>query len=230
MSDKYSDSYWDDLEAKIPTWDEKDRSGRRELYKKRIENCFKNCTDQDKRAERFELYDELEGWVVDLHPEWIYGRIASHLRVSPFIQEEIYEKRRRLHQEESEWLRKRRRKIERDKGKRKPKVDYSAEDYPSLEIDPVETEEVDEVKGVGGITTFDDEGDSTTRVIGYGPGVPLERDKLENELLSDLFHFLITREKNELIVYELLESISSAFLSKGLTTTAIQQRIRRHPN
>jgi len=241
VSSKYSDIFWDKAEAAIPTWDEKERAKLRKSFKEEIENYFKNCTDEDKGAERLKLYKELEGWAVDLHPEWIYGRIASYLRIAPFIKKEIYEKNRSLLKEVSRFFRNWERRLKRRKGKRKPRVEFSAEDFPRSTVEPIKSglikykfmpkiEEAAEIKGAGGIITFDDEGNPSSRVPGYGPGVPPERDKLENELISDLFHFLITREKNELIVYGLLESISSAFLSKGLTTTAIAARIRRHPN
>jgi len=241
---KYSDIFWDKAETAIPTWDEKERAKLRKSFKEEIENC----ADKDKQAERVEVYEWLEGQYIgsegrtrDLHPEWIYGRIASYLRIAPFIKKEIYEKNRSLLKEVSRFFRNWEKRLKRRKGKRKPRVEYSAEDFPRSTVDPIEPglieykfmpeiEEEAEIKAPGIVITFDDEGNPTSRVPGYGPGVPPERYKLENELISDLFHFLITREKNELIVYGLLEDIFEAFLGESLTTTAIAARIRRHPN
>ena len=237
---KYSDSFWDDLEAEITTWDWKKRLGERRVLKREIEKF----APEGKRNERVEFYSELQGYTdvegqrIDLHFEWIYRRILSHLWVSPIIKKE-YEIHRRLHKKESAWFRKRSRRVERSKGNRKPRGEYT-EDYPSLDVDPVEEvtgieffpplKEVTEIKGVGGIVTFDDEGNPTTRVKGYGIGRPLEADKLEDELFSDIHNFLTKRGLQVTTVNRLLVSMSQFFLGKVIRGRAIQKRIRRHPN
>lgn len=236
------DKFWEDLEAEIPTWSWEERLNTRRVFKQQIEN-LDPAGKQEEREE--EVYGDLEGWIdfkdnpVDLLPEWIYGRIASHLRISPFIQEEIYEKNRSLLKEVSRYFRNWRKRIDRRKGKRKPRGEYSAEDYPSLKVDPIEPglieyefipkiEEEVEFEAPGIVITWDDEGNPIQRVPGYGPGVPPERDKLEDELLVDIFHFLKRRGLEAKTIYTILRDIFSAFLGKSLTRSAIKQRIHRN--
>ena len=251
-----SDKFWAELNAKIPLWTLEERLDTRRVLKREIEKF----APEGKRNERVELYSELqdypdvEGQRIDLHCEWIYWRILSHLRVSPIIKGEVYEKSRLLNEETSKYFRNLEKRIKGRKGKRKPRVEYSAEDYPSIKFDPVTLEykitrnykdekgdEVEEIvesgkevisefEAPGIVITFDDEGNPHQRVPGYGPGVPLEGDKLEDELLSDIHEFLTKRGLQVTTVNRLLVSMCQAFLGKVIRGRAIQKRIRRYPN
>ena len=248
-----SDKFWAELNAKIPLWTWEERLDTRRVLKREIEKL----APEGKRNERVELYIELqdypdvEGQRIDLHCEWIYWRILSHLRLSPIIKEE-YEKSRRLNEETSKYFRNWEKRIKGRKGKRKPRVEYSVEDYPSIKFDPVtweyeitreykdekgdEVEEIvesgkeviSEFKAPGIVITFDDEGNPIQRVPGYGPGVPLERDKLEDELLIELFGFLLRKGFPPKDAYYLLQDIFLAFLGRPLSWRTIQTRILPH--
>ena len=210
-SGKYSDSFWDDLEAEITTWDWIKRLGKRRILKREIEKF----APEGKRNERVKLYIELQGYTdvegqrIDLHSEWIYRRILSHLRVSPFVKEEIHEPRRSLLRETSEYYRRK----SRGKGARTP--------FP---------------EGAAGIVVYGPEhptrgtGRPIREIPGYVTGRPIETDKLEDELLADLFNFLTKRGLQVTTVNRLLVSISQSFLGKVIRGRAIQKRIRRHLN
>lgn len=178
-------------------------------------------------------FDKLTSWIdeyEDFCPEWIYWRILRHLHYAPII-EKGYESTRNLLKETASYFRDWARNIDRRKGKRKPRVEHSAEDYPKLEFQYVD-EDGDDVRGQfeapGIVITPDEQGRLIQRVSGYGPGVPLERDKLENELLIELFGFLLKKGFPPKDAYYLLQDIFLAFLGRPLSWRTIQSRILPH--
>ena len=206
---------------------------------------------------KIDQFDRLAAWAdehKDLCPEWIYWRILRYLYDAPII-EKGYESTRNLLKETASYFRDWARNIDRRKGKRKTKAGGPSKPYPRLECDPVEIKqiiiyeregyfeklssgEVHEVeigkevesgfKAPGIVITPDEQGRPIQRVPGYGPGVPLERDKLEDELLIELFGFLLKKEFPPKDAYYLLQDIFLAFLGKSLSWRTIQTRILPH--
>lgn len=182
---------------------------------------------------REDPFEKLTAWVdeyEDVRPEWMYWRILRYLHDAPII-EEVHESTRGLLRDTATFFQRWSRNIDRRKGKRKLRGEYSAKDYPKLEFQYVD-EYGDDVRGQfeapGIVITPDDEGNPIQRVPGYGPGVPLERDKLEDELLIELFGFLLRKGFPPKDAYYLLQDIFLAFLGRPLSWRTIQTRILPH--
>ena len=178
-------------------------------------------------------FEQLTAWVddyEDLCPEWMYWRILRYLRDAPII-EEVYESTRGLLRDTATFFQRWSRNIDRRKGKRKLRGEYSAKDYPKLDFQFVDIMG-DDVRGQfeapGIVITPDEQGRPIQRVPGYGPGVPLERDNLEDELLIELFGFLLRNGFPPKDAYYLLQDIFLAFLGKSLSWRTIQTRILPH--
>jgi hypothetical protein len=181
-------------------------------------------------TKREDLFEKLTAWVdeyEDLCPEWIYWRILRHLNTAPVI-EEGYKGAHDLLKETATFFQSWSRNIERRKGKRKPRAEYSDDDYPKLEFQYLD-ESGEKVKGQyeapGIVITPDEHGSLVQRVPGYGAGVPLNRDKLEDELLVELYSFLLRKDLPPKDAYYLLKDIFLAFFGKSLSWRTIQTRI-----